>query len=77
MQDLCPIKRAAQRLGISIWTLRKKVYEGDIDSIKIGVKLLIPGSEIDRLIREGTRPRKTPRVEPDERQRTTTPEEVE
>jgi excisionase family DNA binding protein len=57
-ETLHPIKTAAQTLGISVWTLRKKAYEGAIASVKIGVKLLIPESEIERLIREGTRPRR-------------------
>ncbi|MGD1092823.1 MAG: helix-turn-helix domain-containing protein [Bryobacteraceae bacterium] len=57
-ETLHPIKLAAQRLGISIWTLRKKAYEGEIASVKIGVKLLIPESEIERLIRDGMRLRR-------------------
>jgi excisionase family DNA binding protein len=56
---LQPVKAAAGRLGISIWTLRKKAYEGEVASVKIGVKLLIPESEIERMIREGLRPRRT------------------
>jgi excisionase family DNA binding protein len=56
-ETLHPIKLAAQRLGVSIWTLRKKAYEGDVASVKIGVKLLIPESELERLVREGMRPR--------------------
>ena len=56
---LHPVKDAARQLGISIWTLRKKAYEGDVASVKIGAKLLIPESEMDRLVREGTRPRRT------------------
>ena len=56
---LHPVKDAARQLGISVWTLRKKAYDGEIASAKIGVKLLIPASEIDRLIREGMRPRRT------------------
>ena len=55
---LQPVKDAARRLGISIWTLRKRAYEGDITSVKIGAKLLIPESEIERLIREGLRARR-------------------
>jgi hypothetical protein len=55
MEKLHPVKAAAQRLGISIWTLRKRAYEGDVTSVKIGAKLLIPASEIERLIRDGTR----------------------
>ena len=58
---LRPVKDAAHQLGISIWTLRKKVYEGDVESVKISAKLLIPESGIDRLIREGTRPRSSER----------------
>ena len=57
-ETLHPIKVAAERLGISVWTLRKKAYDGNIASVKIGVKLLVPDSEIERLVREGTRPRR-------------------
>jgi len=57
-QNLHPVKEAAERLGISIWTLRKKAYERDIASVKIGAKLLIPESEIERLVQEGMRPRR-------------------
>jgi excisionase family DNA binding protein len=55
---LQPVKDAAKRLGISIWTLRKKAYEGDVASVKIGAKLLIPESEIEQIIRDGMRPRR-------------------
>jgi excisionase family DNA binding protein len=55
---LHPVKDAARRLGISVWTMRKKAYDGDIASVKIGVKLLIPESELERMIREGMRPRR-------------------
>jgi hypothetical protein len=38
--------------------MRKKAYGGDVASVKIGAKLLIPESEIERLIQEGMRPRR-------------------
>jgi excisionase family DNA binding protein len=60
-ETLLPVKDAARRLGISIWTLRMKAYNGEVASVKIGAKLLIPESEIKRLIREGTRPRRSER----------------
>lgn len=59
IESLIPIKQAAKRLGISVWTLRKKAYAGDVSSVKIGAKLLIPENEIARLIQEGTRPRRS------------------
>ncbi len=46
-ENLQPVKDAARRLGISVWTLRKKAYGGEVASVKIGAKLLIPESEID------------------------------
>ena len=57
-ESLYPVKHAAKQLGISVWTMRKKAYEGEVASVKIGAKLLIPESEIARLIREGMRPRR-------------------
>jgi excisionase family DNA binding protein len=53
-QTLNPVKAAAARLGISVWTLRKLAYSGEVASVKIGVKLLIPETEIERLIRDGS-----------------------
>jgi excisionase family DNA binding protein len=63
-EALSPVKGAAQRLGISVWTLRRKVYQGEVASVKIGAKLLVPESEIVRLVREGTRPRRAAGSEP-------------
>ena len=57
-ETLHPVKDAARKLGTSVWTLRKKAYESDVASVKIGVKLLIPESEIERMISEGLRPRR-------------------
>jgi excisionase family DNA binding protein len=43
--------------GLSRWTLRRWYMDGKISSIKVGSRVLIPMSEIDRVIAEGTRPR--------------------
>lgn len=51
---LHPGRNDARRLGISNWTLRKEADDGDIASLNIGVKLLIPGSEIQPVIRDET-----------------------
>jgi len=41
----------------SRWCWRKDAYSGKIASTKIGRRLLIPRSEIDRVMLEGLRPR--------------------
>lgn len=41
----------------SRWCWRKDAYSGRVASIKIGRKLLIPRSEVDRVMSEGYRPR--------------------
>jgi hypothetical protein len=48
------VRDVTRKLGIGIWTLRKKAYGGDIASPNIGVKLLIPRSEIQRVVRDET-----------------------
>lgn len=55
--DLLPIKDFAARLGVSIWTARGWAYEGRISSCKISRSLLIPATEVTRLISENMRPR--------------------
>lgn len=55
--DLLPIKDFAARLGVSIWTARGWAYSGRIASCKISRSLLIPTTEVSRLINENLRPR--------------------
>jgi excisionase family DNA binding protein len=55
--EVVRIAEAARRLQVSIWTARQWAYRGRIASVKLGKHLLIPTSEIARLIAEGTRPR--------------------
>jgi histone H3/H4 len=47
--------------GLSKWTWRKYAYEGRVASTKVGRRLLIPVAEIERIMREGLRPRLEPR----------------
>jgi excisionase family DNA binding protein len=47
-----PVREAAQLLGVSVWTLRDLFYNGKIRAHRLGNKLLIPASEIDRLLAE-------------------------
>ena len=42
--------------GLSPWTWRRWAYDGKIASVKAGRRLLIPVSEIERVMREGLRP---------------------
>jgi len=42
--------------GVSRWTWRRWAYNGKVASTKLGKRLLIPVSEVERLTRENTRP---------------------
>ena len=42
--------------GLSRWTWRRYAYEGKIASVKAGKRLLIPVSEVRRVMAEGYRP---------------------
>ncbi len=43
--------------GRSRWTWRRDCYSGAVASVKVGRRLLIPMSEIRRVMAEGLRPR--------------------
>ena len=42
--------------GLSRWTWRRWAYDGKVASVKAGKRLLIPGTEVNRIMREGFRP---------------------
>jgi hypothetical protein len=50
------VKDAEVMTGISAWTWRKRAYAGRIASVKDTRHLLIPVSEIRRVMAEGYRP---------------------
>ncbi len=61
VSELLTVQQAADRLALSVWTLRSWAYSGRIATVKIGGRgrLLVPRTELDRLIRENLRPSTT------------------
>jgi len=55
--QLLGVAEAEALTGVSKWTWRRWSYDGKIASVKLGKRLLIPASEIERLVTENTRPR--------------------
>ena len=51
------VNNAGEQLGLSHWTIREWCYRGKLASHKIGTRLMVPQSEIDRIITESLRPR--------------------
>jgi excisionase family DNA binding protein len=51
------VEQAAALTSMSVWFWRRKAYNGTVSSVKIGRRLLIPRTEIERMITENTRPR--------------------
>jgi hypothetical protein len=49
---------AERKYGLSQWIWRRLAYSGRVTSVKVGSRLLIPRSECERILAEGTRPRK-------------------
>lgn len=50
------VAEAEVRTGVSRWTWRRWAYDGKIASVKLGKRLVIPTSEIQRVIDRGMRP---------------------
>ena len=52
-QLLVGVPAAAEALGLSPWTIRKYIRRGQIHAVRIGRRVLIEPSELQRLIDEG------------------------
>jgi len=52
------VQGAELMTGRSRWSWRRDAYAGTISSVKLGARLLIPISEIRRILAENTRPAK-------------------
>jgi excisionase family DNA binding protein len=57
---LIGVAEFSRQLGISIWTARLWAYERKIASVKMGSRLQIPYTELDRIIEENLRPANPP-----------------
>jgi excisionase family DNA binding protein len=55
-REFVSVQEAKELTGISDWTWRKWAERGVLASVKIRSRLLIPLSEIQRLLDEGLRP---------------------
>jgi excisionase family DNA binding protein len=47
------IRQVAERLAVSIDSVKRLIREERIRSIRIGGSVVIPGAEVDRVLREG------------------------
>ena len=53
--NLLSIKVAAEKLGLSPWTLRHWINCRKIECVRLGRSIRIPQTEIVRLVQAGTR----------------------
>lgn len=56
-RKLLSVDECGATAGNSSWWWRRAAYAGRIESVKLGHRLMIPATEVDRIIAEGTRPR--------------------
>jgi len=54
------VDQAEVMTDISRWTWRRYAYQGKVASVKAGKRLLIPISEVQRVMAEGYRPAVNP-----------------
>lgn len=54
---LLGVTELEEMTGVSRWTWRRWAYDGRLESVKLGKRLLIPASAVEGMISENTRPR--------------------
>jgi excisionase family DNA binding protein len=52
------VQDASQRLAISTFTTRRLIKTKALRAVRVGKRILIPQSEVDRIVSEGTSARK-------------------
>jgi len=52
MEPLLNIEEAARLLGLSPWTIRLRIHEGRLNPVRLGRRVLIEPSELQRLVNE-------------------------
>jgi excisionase family DNA binding protein len=58
-ESLLTVPEAAESIRLTRAGVRRWILEERIATIRVGRRVLIPGSEIDRILKEGFRPAKT------------------
>lgn len=58
---LISLDDAADRIGLSVWTLRRWVCQGRLPSVKLGGRRLLAESTIETLVAKGMRPADCPK----------------
>ncbi len=47
---LFSLKRAAEYLGISYWTIRDYIFRGELPSVRLGRRVLVDVRDLDALV---------------------------
>lgn len=55
-KDFLTVRETAETLGIAERTVRAWILSRKIGTVKLGRAVRIPGAEITRLVRQGSRP---------------------
>jgi excisionase family DNA binding protein len=55
-EKLISIGTAAERLGVSSYTVRRLIERGELRSVHVGRRVLLPESEINRICQHGCTP---------------------
>ena len=52
-ERLASVEEASRRLSVSIFTTRRLIKTKDLRAVRVGKRVLVPESEIERVIRLG------------------------
>jgi excisionase family DNA binding protein len=52
-EHLNDVESTSRRIGVSTFTTRRLIKSGDLRAVRVGRRLLIPESEVERVMREG------------------------
>lgn len=58
-EDLLTVREAADAVNLTERWMRRAIFEGRIEVVKLGRLVRIPRSSLDKLVEDGRRPRRS------------------
>ena len=52
MEELLTVREVANRLKVNVMTIYRRIWNGQIKSIKIGRLIRIPAKEVERILKK-------------------------
>jgi excisionase family DNA binding protein len=63
---LWAVSETAKQFGVSTFTIRRLIRSGQIRAVNVGARILVPSTEVERVVTEGCGKRRVRKTSPEQ-----------